>query len=60
MAKFLEEIAAFLAKGGGKVGLVLKAWGLVSLGDWLKDHPFALYVGVAVIVVGVIGAISRS
>ena len=46
----LEGAAKFLAEGGGEVGLVLKAWGLVSLGDWLTTHPFAFYVGAAVIV----------
>jgi hypothetical protein len=45
----LEFAAKFLAEGGGELGLVLKAWGLVSLGDWLTTHPFAFYVGAAVI-----------
>ncbi len=60
MPRFLEEMAAFFAEGGGEFGLVLKAWGLVSLGDWLSDHPFALYVGLAVIVLGIIGGISAA
>jgi hypothetical protein len=54
MEDFLVLVEKFLADGGGAAGSVIKAWGLVSLGDWLMNHPYAFYVGAAVIVLGLI------
>jgi hypothetical protein len=52
----MRALFELLTEGGGEVGLVVKAWGMVSLGDWLFQHPYAIYVGVAVIGLGIFGA----
>jgi|HubBroStandDraft_6_1064221.scaffolds.fasta_scaffold984622_1 hypothetical protein len=56
-----EEIAAWLREGGvvESASNVFKAWGLVSLGDWLLDHPAAFWVDGAVIVAGLGVAVSK-